>query len=73
MRNWLWNEVFKNQDMFYQPIIIAVTHAITSVLLVYVVCVCVDQLRLYFLERPIFKIYDQYEKMLLRKNKMMKN
>lgn len=52
MRRFLWQDVFENTSYYNSPFLIL--HAILSVILVYIVCVCIDQLRINLLEKPVF-------------------
>lgn len=61
MRKFLWQDVLHNTSYYDSPLL--AVHAILSVILVYVVCVCIDQLRMRFLEKPLFAYIEK------RKNK----
>lgn len=52
MRRFLWRDLLKNTNYYDSPYLIV--HAIISVLVVYIVCVCVDQCRIRFIEEPLF-------------------
>ena len=57
MRTWLWKDVLNNMYAFGQSWMIL--HMIGSVLLVFSICSLIDLCRIYFLEKPVFKIIDQ--------------
>ncbi len=61
MRKFLWQDVLHNASYYNSPFLIL--HAILSVILVYVVCVCIDQVRIHLLEKPLFSYIEK------RKNK----
>lgn len=61
MRKFLWQDVLHNASYYNSPFLIV--HAILSVILVYVVCVCIDQVRIHLLEKPLFSYIEK------RKNK----
>lgn len=61
MRKLLWQDVLHNASYYNSPFLIV--HAILSVILVYVVCVCIDQVRIHLLEKPLFSYIEK------RKNK----
>ena len=61
MRKFLWQDVLHNTSYYNSPFL--VVHAILSVFLVYVVCVCIDQVRIHLLEKPLFSYIEK------RKNK----
>lgn len=53
MRTFLWEDLLKNTDFYASPFLIV--HAVCSIAFVYIICVCIDQLRLRFLEKPLFQ------------------
>ena len=59
MRQWLWKDLLKNTEHYasgWMPL-----HAVGSVLAVFVLCVLIDLVRIYLLERPFFSgIWDKY-------------
>ena len=61
MRRFLWQDVLHNKSYYNSPFL--VVHAILSVILVYIVCICIDQVRIHMLEKPLFRYIEQ------RKNK----
>ena len=60
MRTWLWRTTLRNTEAFHQPWWLS--HALLSVLAVYIVCTGIDLLRIYLLERPFFQWYDRCKK-----------
>ena len=59
MRNWLWGTVFNNVGAYgysWMPL-----HAIGTILIVFVVCVLIDLIRIYLIEKPFFKLWDKLE------------
>lgn len=57
MRRFLWRDLLKNTSYYDSPYLIA--HAVISVLVVYVACVCIDQCRIHFLEKPLFNYIEK--------------
>jgi hypothetical protein len=57
MRQWLWQDVCCNVEWFVSPWM--PLHAIGSVLIIYVVCVMIDQIRIMCIEKPLFKVVDK--------------
>lgn len=57
MRQFLWRDLLKNTSYYDSPYLIV--HAIISVLAVYIVCVCIDQCRIHFLEKPLFNYIEK--------------
>lgn len=53
MRQWLWCDTLHNVDYFNSPY--CALHAITSLLVIYVICTLIDMARIRFVERPFFK------------------
>ena len=70
MRKWLWQDVLKNVEMYNSSYLIV--HSILSVLCVFIVCSAIDLLRMNFVEKPFFRLWDKKydqikEKLLLKK------
>jgi len=65
MRSWLWGDVLQNTT--YIQFNTAYLHLIISILLVYCICVAIDLLRIYLIEKPVFKWLDK--KLLSKKEK----
>ena len=59
MINWLWIETLKNQKMYGRQGY--VLHAFLSVLSVFSICILLDLIRIKWIERPVFSMYDKYE------------
>lgn len=57
MRRWLWQDVCQNVEWFSSPWM--PLHAVGSVLIIYIVCVIVDQMRIAFIEKPTFVMVDK--------------
>ena len=58
MRQWLWRDTLNNVGMYDSPWL--VIHAVGSVMGVFLVCTLIDQARIYFVERPFFKFWDEH-------------
>lgn len=58
MRQWLWKDTLNNVEMFYSPYFFI--HAIACVIGVFVVCSFIDHLRIRFIEKPFFQLWDKY-------------
>ena len=60
MRKWLWTDLldcttFYNSSMFF-------VHAVCSVIGVYIACVIIELLRIYFIEKPFFKFVNSFRR-----------
>ncbi len=64
MRNWLWGKTLQN--VLAYPQTWWFVHAVLSVLGVYLVCTCIDWVRIQILERPFFRWYDRHEERILK-------
>lgn len=58
MRKFLWQDVLCVADMYDSAYL--VIHACLSVIGIYIVCAVVDYLRIRFLEKPFFKMWDKH-------------
>ncbi len=58
MRAWLWNDLLNNAGMYGSKFI--VLHAVGSVLAIYAVCAGLDYLRIRFIEKPFFALWDRH-------------
>ena len=58
MRQWLWVDVLQNAKMYSSEWL--VLHAILSVLVIYIICTVIDFLRIQFIEKPFFKLWDKH-------------
>lgn len=59
MKNWLWNGFLKNAEAYARPLPAYLLHAAASILGVYLVCTLIDMLRIRFLEKPFFALWDK--------------
>ena len=57
MRQFLWKDILDVAGQYESGMLWL--HAILSVIGVYVVCVAIDLLRIYFIETPLFKVLDK--------------
>lgn len=57
LRQWLWHDVLKNTTFFNSPMLIV--HAVVSVCAIYVVCTVIDQVRIWAVEKPFFKVLEK--------------
>lgn len=58
MRQWLWTDLLKNVEMYssdWMPI-----HAIGSVVGIFLICTVIDNLRIRFIEKPVFNKADAF-------------
>lgn len=59
MRQWLWKDTLNNIGAYYSSF--TYLHAISAVLGVFFVCILIDQLRIHFVEKPIFDRLSNYK------------
>lgn len=71
MRRWLWQDVLHNVEVYDTAYL--VPHAILSVVTIYVVCTCIDYLRIRFIETAFFKLWDKHEAVLVFKYKTLES
>ena len=71
MRRWLWQDVLHNVEVYDTAYL--VPHAILSVVVIYIVCTCIDYLRIQYVERPFFKLWDKHEQSLVSKYKTIES
>lgn len=57
MRQWLWKDTLDNIGQYGSNTLVA--HALLSVLVIFFVCIIIDQIRIHFIEKPIFKYIDK--------------
>lgn len=57
MRDWLWEDLFKNSEYYTSPKIFL--HALIAILLVFSVCSLIDFLRIKLIEAPALKLFDK--------------
>lgn len=67
MRNWLWVDTLKNVSYFNSPWLYA--HALISVVAVFAICSVIDAIRIRFVERPFFALYDKHSEKITAKYK----
>lgn len=58
MRQWLWKDVFDNVGHYNSSLI--PLYAIGSVLIIYITCSIIDFLRIRFIEKPFFALWDNH-------------
>lgn len=58
MRTWLWNDTLHNAEIFTTQW--CYLHFACSVIGIYVICTGIDLLRLYLLEKPLFRILQKH-------------
>ena len=67
MRILLWNKIFKVVDTYNKSFIYVFMHSILSVLIIFIICVIIDQIRIKFIEKPLFnKISDKLDLLELK-------
>lgn len=54
MRQWLWNDTVDCAGHYSQPL-----YAVAAVLIIFTACILLDMLRIKFVEKPFFRIYDK--------------
>lgn len=57
MRQWLWKDTLNNVGHYTDNIFI---HSIVSVLSIFAICTIIDLIRIKFIEKPLFKVLDNY-------------
>lgn len=62
MRQWLWKDTLQNAEMFNTSW--CYIHFICSVFGIYIICTCIDLLRIYLLKKPFFKLYDKHSQVI---------
>lgn len=60
MHQWLWHDAIQVSGLYYQSILSFVVKAFLIVFIVYTICTLIDMIRLYVIEKPIFKIADRH-------------
>lgn len=58
MRQWLWRDVFQCTTLFNLSIMKLVVVSLGGVICVFVACVVIDQIRIYCIEKPFLKVFD---------------
>ena len=56
VRFFLWEKVFKVLEVYNESFIYVLFHSIISVLIIFIVCTIIDQVRIKFIEEPFFKV-----------------
>ncbi|MBQ8826285.1 MAG: acyltransferase [Oscillospiraceae bacterium] len=56
MRTWLWNDLLNNTSMINSDMLII--HAVTSVIMVFSICIIIDVIRIELIEKPILNKID---------------
>ncbi len=65
MRQWLWQDVLKNVEVFGTNWVWL--HAVLSAVVIFVICFLIDYLRIRFVEKPFFVFWDKhFEKLALK-------
>lgn len=59
MKNWLWNTFLRNAEAYTLPWWGFFLHAFLSILGVFLVCSLIDMLRIRFIEKPFFTLWDK--------------
>lgn len=57
MRQWLWNDVLHNAQMYKSNYF--VIHMFVSTIIIFIICVIIDMARIKFLETPYMKLIDK--------------
>lgn len=65
MRQWLWKDTLNNVGAFKTNM--SIIHAVISVCSIYIICTIIDYLRIRFIEKPFFKLWDKHWEMFARK------
>lgn len=75
MRTWLWHDIVDCVGHYSLPIGALITYSITSVLLIFSICIIIDHIRIIVLERPFFKWYDNTisERVNVKMSNIVKN
>lgn len=57
MRQWLWRDLLKNIEIFSRSDVLVIMHSIFSVIVIFVICIIIDQIRINFIEKKLLKIF----------------
>lgn len=57
MRHWLWKDTLNNVGYYADNIYL---HSIISVLCIFLICSIIDHIRLRFIEKPLFRVLDNF-------------
>lgn len=63
MRQWLWKDTINCVGAYNSPYM--VVYAIGSVVIIFAVCTVIDYLRIRFIEKAFFKVWDKYEERIV--------
>lgn len=58
MRRWLWSDILRNTEVYYKTYM--PVHAVLSVLCIFIICICIDHLRICLVEKYVFRLWDKY-------------
>lgn len=67
MRTWLWKNLFRTASQYNNEKWLLC--AIGTVFLIFLVCACIDLIRIYAIEKPFFKLYDICEEKIKQRRK----
>lgn len=71
MRTFLWKDLLNVTNIYSNSIYYVILHSIISVLMIFIVCTIIDQIRIKLLEEPFFKVasgkIDKWEKLIKKK------
>ncbi len=65
MRKWLWTDTLQNVRAYCSDY--AFLHILLSVICVFICCSTIDTVRIKFIEKPFFKLFDKFEPKLVSK------
>ncbi|MDD4689317.1 MAG: acyltransferase [Eubacteriales bacterium] len=65
MRNWLWIDILKNVEMYDNGMVYI--HSVLSVVGIFAICIIIDIIRIRIIEKPLFRLYDKYFDVKLKK------
>ncbi len=71
MRQWLWKDMFDNVGHFYSSLM--PIHAIFGVICIFTVCTIIDMIRIRFIEKPFFILWDKHWGYFLSKFNLMED
>lgn len=71
MRLWLWGSLLKTTNAYYSNY--TIPHAIISVILVFAACSIIEFLRIQYIEKPFFRLWDKHSEKLYTHFKSKKN
>lgn len=68
VRPFIWQQIFKNRNYFNSPFLFL--HAFITIIIVFISCVLIDQIRLYIFERPLLLFIHNRQDII---NRIIKN